>query len=190
MTTDNAPVVDAPGSAGDIVAKPSGWYRAKWALVGVMALAYGWWSLYDGFVKWERENQQAIQGAIDQGKPPPEKLPHNQLGIQLNRLLGIVLQPAGCFLLFWAFYSSRGEYRLSGGSTLHAPGHPPVSLERIREIDKSKWDRKGIAYLTYEVPGPAAGTKRLKLDDYIYEREPTDRILERIEAALLPAERA
>ena len=180
--TDTAPAAP-PG--GDIVARPSSSYRFKWALMGVAMLAYGWWSLYDGFVNWERENEQAVQQALAAGKPKPEKLPHNDLGIQLNRIIGVGLQPLGLAVLGWAFYSSRGRYRLSGG-TLEAPGHPPVPLENIREIDKSKWDRKGIAYLKYEVPGsPAGQTARVTLDDYIYERDPTDQILERIEATLL-----
>jgi hypothetical protein len=171
---------------GEIVARPSTNYRVRWAVVGLGMLAYGWWSLYDGFVNWERENRQAVERALAEGKPPPEKLPHNDLGILLNRLIGIALQPLGLFVLTWAFYSSRGRYRLSG-STLEAPGHGPVPLENIREIDKSKWARKGIAYIKYQAPGSSAGAlRRLKLDDYIYDRGPTDEILARIEAAVAP----
>lgn len=180
--TETVPAA-APG--GDIIARPSTSYRLKWALMGLAMLAYGGWSLYDGFINWERENEQAVQQALAAGKPRPEKLPHNELGILLNRMIGVGLQPLGLLVLGWAFYRSRGRYRLSG-STLEAPGHPPVPLEDIREIDKSQWDRKGIAYLRYEVPGALAGElRRLALDDYIYEREPTDRILERIEASVL-----
>lgn len=176
----------AAAPAGDIIARPSTSYRVKWAVMGLGMLAYGWWSLYDGFHKWERDNQQAIEQALAEGRPKPEKLPHNDLGILLNRLIGIALQPLGLFVLCWAFYSSRGRYRLSGG-TIEAPGHGAVPLENIREIDKSKWDRKGIAYLRYELPGGlASGLRSLKLDDYIYERDPTDRILEHIETTVVP----
>ena len=178
----------SPPPDGDLVARPDRTYRIKWVAVGLLMLGWGWWSLYDGFVAWERENERAIQEAREQGRPIPEKLPHDQLGIQLNRLIGIALQPVGAFLIFWALHSSRGVYRLEG-ATLHVPGHPPVPLDAIREIDKSKWERKGIAYLRYEVPGSVGPqTGRLKLDDYVYERGPTDQILARIEAAVAPAE--
>ena len=70
------------------------------------------------------------------------------------------------------------------GDTLEVPGHPPVTLENIRKIDKRKWDRKGIAYLHYEIgtpPHPGV----LKLDDFAYERGPTDDILERVEKGVM-----
>ena len=186
MTETAAPVPaeSTGGGSGDIVARASRSYRVKWVIMGLAMLAYGWWSLYDGFVKWPRDNQQAVAEATSAGKPVPEKLPHDHLGIFLNKLIGITLQPLGLFVLFWAFHSSRGEYRLIG-ETLHVPGHPPVPFDAIRAIDQSKWDRKGIAFIDYEAGG---NTGRLKLDDYIYEREPTDQIHDRIIAAVAPAE--
>jgi hypothetical protein len=78
---------------------------------------------------------------------------------------------------------SRGTYRLTG-DTLEVPGHPPVRLGEITEIDSSKWDRKGIAYLRYQTAGRASG--RMTLDDFVYEREPTDQIYDRAVAALNP----
>ena len=61
------------------------------------------------------------------------------------------------------------------------PGHPAIPLSAIRTIDKKLWDRKGIAYIEYEETegGPR---KKFRVDDVVYEREPTDRIMDRIEA--------
>jgi hypothetical protein len=87
--------------------------------------------------------------------------------------------------LAWFLYTSRGEYRLSG-DTLTVPGHPPVPLQFIRSLDKSFWDRKGIAYIDYELPAPSV-SGRIKLDDFVYERPPTDAIVERIEHYLAAA---
>ena len=67
--------------------------------------------------------------------------------------------------------------------TLSVPGHPPISAEHIRRIDKRKWDRKGIAYLHYEFDSKP-GT--IKLDDFAYDRLPTDQMLERVERNVLP----
>ena len=187
MTETAPPAASVPASnTGEIVARADTWYRRKWLLIGLAALGWGWWSLYDGFVKWPRDNVQAIEEAKAAGKPVPEKLPHDNLGITLNKLIGIGLQPLGAFILFWGWHSSRGQYRFTG-DTLHVPGHPPVPIDAIRAIDESKWDRKGIAYIDYEVNGT---TGRLKLDDYVYERTPTDEIHDRILAAVAPAEAA
>jgi len=73
---------------------------------------------------------------------------------------------------------------------LYAPGHPPVPLDAIREIDKTKWEKKGIVYLDYELEG-AEGTKgqsgTIVLDDFVYDQDPTDTIVKSIEAELVPA---
>lgn len=186
--TETAPAATALPD-GDIIAGASRTYRLKWCAMGILLLAAGWWFLYDGYVGYPAENEQARQKAVADGKPLPERL-HSAHDMWLQKVLGVALQPVGLLGLFWAIYSSRGAYRLSG-TTLSVPGHPPVPFEGIRVIDKSKWDRKGIAYLEYEVPGSAgAATRRLALDDYLYEREPTDEILARVEAAVAPSERA
>ena len=187
--TETAPTLPQ-SQTGDIVAKPDRGYRLKWLVMGGALLAWGWWSLYDGYVKYPRLNAEAVEDARRQGKPTPEKLPHGGYDIPLNKLIGWTLQPVAILSIAWTLHRTRGEYRLSGGgTTLHAPGHPPVPLDNIREIDKSKWERKGVAHLLYDVPG-GSGRARLTLDDYMYDRAPTDEILKRIEAALLPAEPA
>jgi hypothetical protein len=179
--TESAPI--APAETGDIVAKADRWYRGKWCIIGLAFLGGALWFLRDGYVGYEAENEKARQEAVAAGKPVPERL-HSDTDIRLQRIIGFGLLPVSCFMLFRAVYSGRGEYRLSG-NVLHVPGHPPVPLDSIRAIDQSKWDRKGIVYLAYE----AAGTqRRLKLDDYVYERGPTDKIYDRILAAVAPAE--
>lgn len=189
MTEAAAPVpTDSAGTSGgtggDVVAPPSSWERKKFLLISLIVLGWGWWSLYDGFVKWPADNQRVIDEARAAGKPIPERLEHNDLGIFLNKLIGITFQPLGLLLLWYTFYRSRGEYRLSG-ETLQVPGHPPVPFDAIRAIDWKKWKRKGIAYIEYEVAGKPG---RLKLDDYVYEQDPTDEIYKRVLNAVAPEE--
>jgi hypothetical protein len=102
----------------------------------------------------------------------------------LQKALGFALPPLAILFLIWSLYNSRGTYRLED-QTLSVPGHPPIGLDRIRRIDRKLWDRKGIVYLDYERPD-GNGTGRIKLDDFVYDRKPTDLIFERIEAHLLP----
>ena len=169
--------------AGEIVAGPSWfWYRIKWIVMGLVFSGWGAWSIYDGFVAWPRANEEARAKGYDE-------LPHDQLGIQLNKIIGIVLTPGGLLMAAWSLYNSRGQYRLTADDTLHVPGHEPVAMHQVRAIDKTQWDRKGIAYIEYE-RADGGGAGRLRLDDYLYERKPTDDILERIEAAVLPPEGA
>jgi hypothetical protein len=177
----------APAAAqapdGDIVARYDRTYRLKWLTMGVALVFGAMWFLRDGYYTYQAENEKTRQEAIAAGKPPPERV-HSDLDIRLQRIIGWSLIPVAVFVLFRTFHTSRGEYRLSGG-TLHVPGHPPVPMDAIRAIDESKWDRKGIAYIDYDVNGT---TGRLKLDDYVYQRDPTDQIHDRILAAVAPEE--
>jgi hypothetical protein len=172
-----ASVSEGTASQSEIIAPPSWYpYRVKWLLMGVIMIAAGAWFLYDGFVKWPEQNRVAQEKGYTE-------LPHGGYDIPLQRTIGFALPPLGVFAMCWCLYHSRGQYRLAG-DTLYVPGHPPVPLDAIQTIDKTKWDRKGIAYLAYELPGGKTGT--LTLDDYIYERKPTDDILEKVEAHVAP----
>ena len=61
--------------------------------------------------------------------------------------------------------------------TSFAPGHPPIPFTAIRELDKRRWDRKGIAIVKYEVEGRGGV---VTIDDFLYDQTPTDAIYDRI----------
>ncbi|MGH7214109.1 MAG: hypothetical protein ACREIT_05040 [Tepidisphaeraceae bacterium] len=167
---------DAPATH-DIVARASREYRLKRYLMIALLVGWGLWSIYDGFHSWPAMKRDA--------EAKGQKPPHNDMSILFNKVLGVALPPLGLFMLGWALYHSRGEYRLTPDDTLHVPGHPPVPLSGTTELDKKLWDRKGIAFVNYELPDGKKG--RLRLDDFIYERKPTDEIFNRIEQQLAPA---
>lgn len=183
----------------EIVARAGSYYRRTRYIMALLLIAGGAWFGYDGFVGYPRENQQLreinsqlaeaqrsqdnqrIRELSDQQKKFKRhsgELAHSDMDILIQKVLCFALPPIGLLLLFWTFYNSRGAYRLAD-QTLHAPGHPPVPVDAIRKIDKRKWDRKGIAYLAYELSGGKSGT--IKLDDFVYDRGPTDAILSQIE---------
>ena len=70
----------------------------------------------------------------------------------------------------------RGEYRLSG-TKLSIPGHPTIDLNDIKSVNDDLWDRKGILFLDYKKEGQQG---QIVLDDFIYDRPPTDAIYDRI----------
>jgi hypothetical protein len=170
---------------GAIVAKPSRDYRwRRFGLVAILFL-YGLYSIYDGFYRYPKENSD-----FHRAHPLAENLPHPALDIPFNQAFGIGLPPLSLLFLAWVFHASRGSYRFDG-STLSVPGHENIPLSAIQKIDRSKWDRKGIAYLQYQLPGSdKLGT--IKLDDFIYQRIPTDAIfaavLESVEGVKPPVE--
>ena len=193
---DPTTVDNAPGD--EIIAEPDPGYRWKHLIVSVAMIAFGLWFAYDGWIKWPRENQRIAQVQKDKdaassagNSAEVEKLAkelqslnhHTDMDLAIQKALAIALPAFGIFWGAWTIKDTRGAYRMSG-NTLHVPGHPPVTVDDIRRIDKRKWDKKGIAYLHYEVgQPPTAGV--LKLDDFAYERKPTDEMLERIEKNVL-----
>jgi hypothetical protein len=172
------PAVEPAHASGDIVARVDFQYRWRSWAFAIMMLLVGIWSLNDGFNVYPRDNAAWEQTSQLDRSPKP---PHDPAGILFNRFAGILCTAVSIPFLIWREYRSRGEYRLAG-NTLHVPGHQPVTLDRIRGLDLMRWERKGIALVEYENPD---GVKRsLKLSDMIYQRPPTDQIVERIEAHL------
>jgi hypothetical protein len=168
----------APAS-GDVVARVDFQFRWRSWAFAILLLIVGLWSLNDGFVVYPRDNAkwEQMAGSVDRAPRPP----HDQAGVLFNQFAGILCTAISIPFLIWRERRSRGEYRLTG-DTLRVPGHGPVMLNQIRGLDLVRWDRKGVAVVEYELP--TGGKRTLKLCDMIYQREPTDRIVERIEAHL------
>jgi hypothetical protein len=193
MATAQVPV--AAESGGDvIVARAGRYYRNTRFMMCALLIGAGAWFAYDGWVAWPEHNRKVVevnqqileadragdQQAASKARETLGSLSkeHSASDIRLQKALACSLPPLGIALVVWALYNSRGEYRLSGNA-LSVPGHPSVSIDHIQRIDKRLWDRKGIAFFDYEVPQGAKG--RIRLDDFVYERKPTDQIYERIE---------
>jgi hypothetical protein len=185
---------DTAASSEPIVATAGQYYRNMRYIICAGLIALGLWFAYDGFIGWPKKNQQIADieaqhaqatrvGEVSKAAQLLEQ--RNKLGepktdtdLFFQKLLGFALPPLGIAVVIWALYRSRGEYRLDG-QTLHVPGHPPVPFENITDIDRHLWDRKGIAYISYDLGNGKQG--RLKLDDFLYDRPPTDAIYERID---------
>ena len=194
QTQDMTAATPPPADTDELIAEPEAGYRWKHLIVAVAMIAFGLWFAYDGWIKWPRENQRIAQVQKDKEEASRvnntaevERLAkelqslnrHTEMDLLIQKLLAFALPAFGIFWGAWTLKDTRGVYRMTG-NTLHIPGHPPVNVDDIRRIDKRKWDKKGIAYLHYEIgQPPKAGV--LKLDDFAYERKPTDDMLDRVE---------
>jgi hypothetical protein len=168
------PSADAPPPQTDFVAVAGKYYRnTRYILVAALFI-YGIYSIRDGFYNWPHLNQNARDKGYD-------KMPYSNMDILFNQFFGVVLPPGAILLLAWSVRISRGQIRLTG-DTLEIPGHPPMPLSAIESVDKQKWERKGIAFVTYQLDDGTSG--KFKLDDFVYQREPVDQIFQRIEHSL------
>jgi hypothetical protein len=196
---DKAP--DADQSTGPIVARAGRYYRNMRYLMFVVFIGMGAWFGYDGWVGWPRMNEQIRKLKDEQSRFVVDPVRNKQINDQLKTLnngeerndasiffqkfLCVALPALGIFVLGRALYKSRGEVRLEG-QTLSIPGHPPIPFENITEIDRRLWDKKGIAYIHYDLGEGRSG--RALLDDFLYEQAPIDAIYKRVEAFVAPEE--
>ena len=155
------------------------YYRITRYVMVVLLFGYGIMSIYDGFIRYPRENAEDTAKGL-------ENVRHPGLDVPFNKSFGVGLPPLSIVMLIYVLRKSRGEFRFDG-KTLFAPGHPPVPLENIVAVDQRLWDRKGIAYVDYDL-GSDKG--RITLDDFIYERPPIDAMHKAITEFIAPPETA
>jgi hypothetical protein len=79
---------------------------------------------------------------------------------------------------------SRGNWIEANGAGLTSSWGERFNYDQIVQLDKKKWQKKGIAKLTY-LDGDRK--RRFVLDDYKYERLTMDAILYEIEQCIDPA---
>jgi hypothetical protein len=172
------PPEPAAEPSGDIVARVDFQYRWRSWAVAILLLGMGVYCLHDGFFVYPRENAawEKMGDRVDR----PARPPHDPAGVLFNQFAGVVCTIVGIPFLVLREYRSLGEYRLAD-RTLHVPGHPPIPFEHIQGLDLTRWDRKGIAILECKDAGKNC---QVLLNDMIYDRGPTDRIVKQIEAHL------
>src|SRR4051812_45547230 len=175
--TNEADYTSQISSSQPLVARAATYYRMTRYIMVAVLLGYGLWSIRDGFFAWPKQVAEARAAGKD-------ILPHSQMDIRFNQVLGVLLPPLSILMLVMSLRKSRGEIALTA-DTLTAPGHPAVPLDAITAVDQRLWDRKGIAYVDYELPDRKG---RITLDDFIYEREPIDEMHRRITNYLAPPE--
>ena len=190
--TPSAPATPVYGA--EVIARASTEYRLKRYIMVFILTGAGAWFGYDGFIGWPAENVKIEQ--LDEQIIAARKITGNEEAVKklefdkskltkrtdtdlnFQKALCFILPPLGFGVLAFALYNSRGQYRLRD-NILNVPAHPPVPLDAITSIDKTYWDRKGIAVISYELPNGRSG--KIRLDDFIYQRPPTDEIYRRIE---------
>ncbi|HEX8912067.1 MAG TPA: hypothetical protein VF796_06880, partial [Humisphaera sp.] len=179
-STETSPT-DPAAAPTEIVARAGTYYRNARYLMALICFGLAGWFGYDGWVRYPAQND-AYDAAVAAGRKP-EASKHTDLDITTQQLLALSLPFVGVGIIAWLLYNSRGEVRLAG-DVLHVPGHPPVPLDDIREIDRAKWEKKGIAFLDYETTDPATSRPAkgtLVLDAFVYQQDPVDAIFAEIE---------
>jgi hypothetical protein len=165
-------------------------WRRRMTIMALMLNGSGLWFCYDGFIAWPAEEQRYQQlvtltaGTLASDEKPtdknpavvrawstyaaanklPEKLPKHRSPGDLSgqRTIGGIFMAFGLSFIGWVLLQHRKSVRAEGDVITGADGET-VHLDSIVEMDRRKWDKKGIAYAIYEANGKR---RRLCLDDH------------------------
>ena len=185
-------------------------YRGRLAVVCVAFIILGLWFLYDAAIGWPRQQQmQQVYAQLraehkhtwrnewrdiawDKGWPsdPPEeaeKQTVSDIDIALQWVVAALILPVG--IAAGVIVLRLGDRWISTDTQgVHTNSGQHVKWEDILWLDKSRWQKKGIAVVRYKDEN--GRTRRITLDDWKYYREPTAQMLNEIEMHLADHQKA
>jgi hypothetical protein len=184
-----------------IKASISSGYRWRLVLITIVMLGFGAYCVYDwqiGYPKKvemyetykqieadhptdypQRWSEYAAQKGWD--TRTPKRKTDRDVFTQL--LMAIIVIPIGLFFAFKLVRES-GRWVAMDEHGLTARGGVEASWDQVTGLDESRWKTKGIAYAQYN--DGQGNTKKLLLDDFKMEREPTKAIVDRVREQVDP----
>ena len=182
-----------------LTAKTNPWYLGKFLLIGLFALPFGLYHLFDAAVTFPAEMPiaQAYENVSQTGLTDadvqsawrakaaengwPEEEPEHPVSeleyfIRYNYFMGAIFTTLGSVCLAWALMNLGSKVESDDDSVFN--GKQRVRFEQIHEIDKARWEKKGIAKLLYTDNG---NDKVFVVDDLKHDREITDQIMALVE---------
>lgn len=182
-------------------------FLLRFLVIGIVLLGFGGWCLYDGFIAYpkklkiseafyeETSSPDGVQEwtpisakewdaiarrngweSAEKPKTPDEvrALIWSQYGMAaMSFLVGLPI------LIHWLL--SRKQWIEVDQQGLRNSRRQNVAFDLIDKIDKSRWERKGIAKVHW-TEGNRKGV--FVIDDMKFLREPTDRIMEFVESRI------
>ncbi len=178
-------------------------FLMRFLLIAAVFLGFGLYSLYDALVTGPKHSKKASTywQKTDEGyepkmseeewvevakenKWPINKKPKNPTEAKgytyFNFLMAALCIPGG-LLALWKYFQSNNTWVESDGKKLATSWGESFEFKNVTQVDKKKWDHKGIARIYYNEGG---GEKVFVLDDFKYDRPPADEILYMLEKGL------
>ncbi len=191
----------------DIKANARKGYILKFLLIGLGALAFGGWHLKDALISYPGLRQHAdeyiemrgpanengdymisdgdlqatwAEYAEPRGMPITEPKLHDEIHnlILYNYFIGGIFNAMGLWCLSVGLPAIGKWIAIKDGVLSNKRGSE-IALSDITEIDKKRWEKKGIAKVSATTSD--GKVQSFIIDDIQFEREPTDKIMAEIE---------
>jgi len=177
-------------------------YSRRFLIMGAAICGFSLWCLYDGFINWPHEQERGLafdklsvdgrQNEWDEfakakgwsTSPPTAPLPEEEFDtkIKLQYAMAALTATIGLPMLLLAL-KSRGNWIEWNGSAITTSWGESFNADQILLIDKKRWQKKGIAKVTYQ---DGESKRRFVVDDFKYERPTMDQILYELEQRIDP----
>ena len=188
----------------DVRADSDNRFLQRFLLIAIVCYAFGLWSLYDGVVSYpkERERAQAFEQimassdddlnrqteweslAKEKGwklAPPKKSVSEIESDIQWQYGMALVSAIAGTILLV-NYLRTRNSWVELAGNRIQTSWGEAFDINNIEELDKRRWQKKGIARVQYR--DDQGRIRRFVLDDFKYDRKAMDGIIREIESGI------
>jgi hypothetical protein len=166
-------------------------YYRRFIIIGVAALGFSLWCLYDGAIGYPNQREKAYQqfkesvgeDRLDEWDQYVEQTGVKGEGdIMMQYIMAGVTGAIGLWMLT-GVWLARGRWIESSKSVLTSSWGQSLNFDQVVSLDKRKWRSKGIAKITYNDNGRK---RRFILDDYKFDRATTGEILRELEAKIDP----
>jgi len=180
----------------------------RFLLIGIVAFGFALYCLYDGFIAYPAQRVRALRYQELEKQSVDEDWQQRQLQEEWKQIAAendwpvippgepktdgdIVTQfvmaamTGGISLLFLTiWFRSRGRWIEGDGAGLRSSWGQSFTYDQITSLDKKLWRNKGIAKVSYQ---DGNRTRRFVVDDFKFQRKPTDAILLQLESHIDPA---
>jgi hypothetical protein len=177
-------------------------FTRRFLFMGIAAIGFALWCLYDGTIKYPREQERALAWEKDFSDKPTEhwiafaeergwstSLPHQSkseedynASIVGQYVMGGVSGLLGIWLISIPL-RARGRWIESTGTGITSSWGQSLNYSDIVNLEKRQWRKKGIAKVTYMEDGRK---RKFVIDDYKFDRHKTDEILYELEQNIDP----
>ncbi|MCA9258279.1 MAG: hypothetical protein KDA61_03715 [Planctomycetales bacterium] len=161
------------------------------SFIALITCGFSAYCFYDGLVGYPNQRVRALKyqelaekedGKLDEwyawcaehgcsSANPGE--PKTEADIQMQFVMGAITALIGVPVLI-NILRTLGRSMEGTPDRLKASWGHEFDYSQVKQIDKRKWDRKGIARITYQQDGV---DKKFVLDDYVFDRPATDQML-------------
>ncbi|TWT66774.1 hypothetical protein Pla123a_46630 [Posidoniimonas polymericola] len=173
----------------------SRFYR-RFILMGLGALGFAGWCVYDGAIGWPQKNAiweayeaipekdrpeewptVAAENGWSAEKPNEHDYHHTDAQMQMQYYMAVPIALVGLWFLS-GVVRARGSWIEGTAEGVTSSWGQSFNWSDVEQVDKKKWRNKGIAKVKYAKDGRK---RTFVIDDYKFMRDPTDAIMLELE---------